>query len=92
MTEPIQIVRMLKTAIWVEDDIFGARHVVAQHEGMQPFIYCTFNYGYGYTDNAGTFAAADAMAVSLGATQPVEHRPRAMPEGFADRASRGAAS
>lgn len=82
MTEPSipTIVRILPTQVWVENDIFGARHVVLQHEGHEPFTYATFNYGYMYTDNAGTFAEANRLAVELGATEPVEHRRRALPE------------
>jgi hypothetical protein len=46
---------------------------------MKPFDYAVFNYGYGYTDNAGTHAAAHAMAVALGAVEPIEHRCREAP-------------
>jgi hypothetical protein len=77
---------VLKTEIWIESDLFGGRHVVMQHETLRPFDYCTFNYAYGYTDNASTMNAATKMALSLGATEPVEHR-RRRPEPLAPLAS-----
>jgi len=76
MGEPVQIVHIYKTNVWIENDVFGARHVMIQHETCKPFTYCTFNYDYAYTSNAGTHHAAEAMAISLGATQPVDHRHR----------------
>lgn len=75
MTEPIKVT-ILPTKIWIESDIFGRRIVVAQHQGMPAFDYCIFNYQYGYTDNASTWANAKAMAIQLGATEPVEHKNR----------------
>lgn len=74
----VQITRILDTAVWVENDcLSGSRHVVVQHEGCSPFTYATFHYRYGYTDNAGTHAAATQLAIELGATEPVEVRARA---------------
>lgn len=70
----------METKIWIESDLSGARHVVAQHEGMEPFTYATFHYRYGYTDNAGTLHAATSLAVQLGANEPVEIRQRDMPK------------
>ena len=76
--EQVKIVRIFKTSIWIESDMMGARHVMMQHETCEPFAYCTFNYDYAYTSNAGTHTAATAIALSLGATEPVEHRLREM--------------
>lgn len=77
--EPVQVVHVYKTHIWVESDIFGGRHVVMQHEACDPFIYASFHYDYRYTDNAGTAHAAKRLALELGATEPVEQRARALP-------------
>ena len=49
---------------------------MVQHDTCEPFTYCTFNYNYMYTSNAGTLDAALQMALSLGAIEPVEHRQR----------------
>jgi hypothetical protein len=79
LTEGIQVVtieRILPTALWIEDDIFGDRHVMLQHEGCDAFCYASSHYDYRYTDNAGTWTAAHKMALALGATEPVEHRMR----------------
>jgi hypothetical protein len=72
----VTLVRILPTAIWIEDDIFGARHVMCQHEGCEPFCYASFHYDYAYTSNASTHAAATKLALELGATEPVEKRMR----------------
>ncbi|MGJ7613926.1 MULTISPECIES: hypothetical protein [unclassified Variovorax] len=74
-SEPIKV-SILPTKIWIENTIFGQRIVVVQHEGMPSFDYCIFNYRYGYTDNASTWAAAQDMARSLGAVDPIEVRYR----------------
>lgn len=76
----IEVLRLLEAKIWIENDFSGARHVVAQHEGMEPFTYATFHYRYGYTDNAGTLHAANNLAIQLGANEPVEIRQRDMPK------------
>lgn len=78
----VTLVEILPTQIWVEDDICGARHVMLQHRGHEAFCYASFHYGYGYTDNSSTWAAATALAVQLGATEPVERRcrPFAIPD------------
>jgi hypothetical protein len=80
MNNEIVSVTILPTAIWIEDDICGGRHVMLQHEGMDPFCYASFQYDYAYTSNSGTHAVAHQLAVSLGATEPVEHRSRAFPK------------
>jgi hypothetical protein len=69
-------VSFCKTSAWIENDMMGARHVVVQRENLEPFTYCSFNYCYGYTDNASTLHAATVMALSLGAMEPVEQRMR----------------
>lgn len=68
------VVKIYPTAIWIESGMFGERRVMLQHEGCEPFAYATFDYDYRYTSNAGTWEAARAMALSLGATEPVEQR------------------
>jgi hypothetical protein len=73
------ITHIYKTSVWIENDMMGARHVVVQHEAGESFTYCSFHYGYGYTDNASTLRAATTMALSLGATEPIEQRRREMP-------------
>jgi hypothetical protein len=77
--QTVTIEKIYPTAIWIEDDICGARHVMLQHEGMHPFCYASFGYDYAYTSNAGTHAAAHALALQLGATEPIEHRMRSLP-------------
>lgn len=68
------VVKVYPTAVWIEDGWGGERRVMLQHEGCEPFAYATFGYDYRYTSNAGTHQAAHALAVSLGAKEPVEHR------------------
>lgn len=84
MIETVQIVRILPRKIWIEDDLFGSRHVMMQDEDTPEFTYATFHYGYGYSDNSSTYAAATALALQLGATEPIERKsrsfPRAQPE------------
>ena len=79
--EQATIVEILPTKIWIESDMFGARHVMMQHQGCEPFTYCSFGYNYAYTSNVGTHEAAVSMAKSLGAVEPIEqkHRPMKMP-------------
>jgi hypothetical protein len=79
--EPV-MVEVRPTRIWVESDMMGSRHVVMQHQDFGgPFTYASFHYGYAYTSNSGTHAAAESLARSLGASEPIEHRERsfAMP-------------
>ena len=59
--------------------MMGERVVVLQHEGCEPFDYAVFNYDYRYTSNAGTHEAARQMALSLGATEPIEQKHRPFP-------------
>lgn len=80
-TEAIQtatLVEIVPTKVWIESDLWGARHVMLQHqvEGEKPFCYCTFHYNWRYTSNGGTMAAAEAVARSLGAADPIEHKAR----------------
>jgi hypothetical protein len=75
MNEPITVT-ILPTAVWIEDDICGGRHVMLQHEGMHAFCYASFHYDYAYTSNSGTWAAATELAKALGATEPIERRMR----------------
>lgn len=73
------IVEILPTKVWIESDMFGGRHVVMQHDTCEPFTYASFRYDYRYTSNSGTFNAAEALALQLGATEPIEHKTRPMP-------------
>ena len=70
------LVEILPTAIWIESDMLGSRHVVLQHQGHEPFTYASFHYDYRYTSNSGTYSAAEQLALALGATKPIEHRQR----------------
>lgn len=75
--EVVTIEKVFQTKVWIESDTLGSRHVMVQYEGREePFTYATFFYDYLYTDNANTRLAAETLAISLGATAPVEHRPR----------------
>ena len=71
-----KIVSIAPSKIWIESGIFGERAVMIQHEGCEPFEYALFAYDYRYTSNSGTWEAARRVALSLGATEPVEHRNR----------------
>ena len=77
------IVEILPTKIWIESGIFGERVVVMQHDGHEPFDYAVFNYNYAYTSNAGTWEAANKLALWLGATEPIEQRKRKLPAEWA---------
>ena len=76
----VTVVEILPTQIWIENGMFGDRSVVLQHQGMDPFVYARFGYNYAYTSNAGTWDAAQKLALSLGATEPIEVRQGEMPE------------
>ena len=80
----VQIVKVYPTAIWIESDMMGARHVMMQHEGCDVFAYASFHYDYRYTSNGGTWDAANRLAVSLGAPEPVEQRASAALEDMPD--------
>lgn len=76
---PAKVVEILPTRIWIESDMMGSRHVMVHHEGFgDPFTYATFHYNYAYTSNAGTWDAANNLALSLGATEPVQQRSRGL--------------
>ena len=69
------VVEILPRKVWIESDLMGARHVVMHHQGFgNPFTYASFYYDYAYTSNAGTWEAANRLALALGATEPVEQR------------------
>ena len=70
------VVHMLETKVWIENDLFGGRHVVLQHEGCDPFTYASFFYDWRYTSNSSTLSAAESLARSLGAVDPIEHKHR----------------
>lgn len=72
----VEIERILPTNIWIESDFVGGRSVMIQHEGCEAFEYARFNYHHFYTSNSGTQKAAEALAISLGAVAPIEHRNR----------------
>jgi hypothetical protein len=74
----VTVVKVYPTRIWIENGIGGERIVVVQHEGCDPFDYAVFGYDYRYTSNAGTWEAAHSLALSLGATEPVETRQRGL--------------
>lgn len=78
MTEAVTVT-ILPTACWIESDFFGGRHVVLQHEGLEPFTYASFPYDYRYTSNSMTAIAAETVARSLGAVDPIEQRQRPFP-------------
>ena len=60
------IVEILPTAYWVESDFMGSKHIMIQHEGMEPFCYCSFYYNYAYTSNSGMHREAVNMMANLG--------------------------
>lgn len=77
----VVLLKVYEKKVWIESDFWGARHVMVQHDAPneEPFTYCTFHYDYRHTSNSGTLAAAQAVARSLGATEPVELRNRGLP-------------
>ena len=46
-----KIVKVYDTHVWVETDMFGDKHIMMQHETMEPFCYASFHYNYAYTSN-----------------------------------------
>jgi len=70
--ETVEILSVLTTDVWIESGMMGERHVMIRHEGCQPFTYASFFYDYAYTSNAGTFSAARALALQLGAKDPIK--------------------
>ena len=59
--------------VWIEATALGQSIVVVQIKGLPAFDYAVFNYSYGYTDNASIRAAAERLALSLGAVQPITY-------------------
>jgi hypothetical protein len=74
--EQVVVVEILPTKVWIESDFFGGKHVMRQHEGHEPFCFCSFWYSYEHTSNAQIHRNAEDMARSLGAQDPIEHRHR----------------
>ncbi len=62
-----RVVDMLPTKIWAEKDVVGTVHIMAQHEGMEPFDFIQIAYGYGYTDNANQHDVTQRILAMLGA-------------------------
>ena len=77
--EPIKIVKFLPTKVWIEDNVMGDKHVMRQHDGREPFCYCSFYYSYEHTSNSTIHDEAVAMAKRLGATEPVGFKQRNFP-------------
>lgn len=67
---------LLPRRIWIESGLTGECVVMVQHGGHEPFSYGTFPYDHRYTSNAATREAARSLALSLGATEPIEERLR----------------
>lgn len=76
----VELVHVYATKVWCESDApwSGTKRVVMQHQapGCEPFTYCSFHYDYRYTSNAMIRRAAETMARTLGATDPIEWRDR----------------
>lgn len=72
------LIHVYPTRVWIESDFLGDKHVVMQHDapGCDPFTYCTLHYDHRYTSNAMQVRAAETIAISLGAKEPVEHKHR----------------
>ena len=60
------IVEILPTEYWVESDFCGGKHIMIQHEGMEPFCYCSFHYNYAYTSNSTIHNQAVKMMENFG--------------------------
>lgn len=69
-----KLVKVYGKSIWIESDIMGSRHVMVQHEGCEPFRYCSFHYDHRYTDNASTLYSAENVALMMGAEEPITHK------------------
>jgi hypothetical protein len=76
--EAAEMVKVFERRVWVEGDIMGDKHVMIQHQDgeSEPFCYCSFHYDYAYTSNSSIRSAAETMALSIGAKDPVEHKNR----------------
>lgn len=74
-------VTFLPFKVWIENDLFGGRHVMIQHEGQTAFCYATFGYHHLYTSNSMTLNAAMATAKALvGDDREIEIISRPIPE------------
>lgn len=71
-----KITRVCETKVWIEGDILGSKHVMVQHEGHDPTTYCTFFYDHRYTNNGMIHKAAERVAISIGAKEPVLYERR----------------
>ena len=74
--EPVCAVKIFDRRVWIEEDFFGSKHVMVQHEGHdgKTFCYCTFNYSHAHTSNSTIRSEALLMAMRIGANEPVEIR------------------
>ena len=79
---PVQIVEVLPTQIWIEDDIMGGKHIMMQHGSSEPFEFVSLRYSYAYTSNGHIHAMAEEIARDLGAADPIEHRFRPPPSAW----------
>lgn len=68
------IIKIYSKTVWIESDIFGARHVMIQHDDgvSDAFCYASFFYDHRYTSNSTTMQCAKKLAISLGAKEPIE--------------------
>lgn len=64
--QTVEIVKIFPTHYWVESDVLGTKHIMVQHEGMEPFTYASFNYDYGYTSNSQIHNDVVAMMARFG--------------------------
>ena len=64
--QTVEIVEILPTQYWVESDFMGSKHIMIQHEGMEPFCYCSFHYNYAYTSNSVIHKMAVRMMENFG--------------------------
>jgi len=64
--QEVKIVEILPTQYWVESDFVGSKHIMIQHEGMEPFCYCSFYYDYAYTSNSQMHREAVQMMERFG--------------------------
>lgn len=78
MIDVVEVKEVASRDIWIEDDIFGNKHVMIRHniDGFEPVTYCTFFYDHRYTSNSSIRQNAINMAVALGASEPIEFKTR----------------
>lgn len=60
------------SSIWIASDLLGNRHVMVDGCVGGSKVYCSFFYDAEVTDNQKITAAAEGMAVQLGAKKPVK--------------------